>query len=1514
MKQKVIASLCALALLLGMIPAAAVPASAAEMTAGITHATTTINNATGEFKAGFAKICINPTNDESLPLGGYDKGTTRVNKDANGNTMGQALYMDDNGDGYVISGKGGDIVDFNAKLDGLFATAIALQDRNGHIAVLISMDGITTGSDVVTDTGSTKGARTLIVKAAKEQLDYTVESNSIMVNASHSHSGIYMYGTSTADYRDDLRGWLTTVAVAAMEDMQPATISMGSALTENMNFDRHYYTTQHDVNGDRELSEEEKQNTAYISGDNKGPWLTGEEMQSVKEVDPYIYMLQFTRTDGTSILLANWRAHPKCNSTRTSQYGKDHRNCTSSDYVNTFRYELEQQGYRVAFFQGAAGNVNTYSDVADATNTETLNENGDQTGNLYGKKLAEDALDGLSSMEAVDAGAIRTTSSLETGNLDYSKKDLYNIISVATVSSVWESVIAGELTGNEIFTTLIYKNDWDSMKSMTVMDFMADYFNYSGAYDEADDQVNSDHEEYGDIVDKVAKALQTHYKINSKYHLNACYDDRNLTATTGNFTLYAISIGDSIGFVFAPFELFDSNYQKDVLTELDLDASYGRPFVIGYSNSGAGYMPDSDAYEYMGRGSYEVNQTDYAQGTAEAIAARTVEMLNGLQAAPTAECAYCGAVDWYSYDNVRGPGNTTAPVGHYYLTQDWEYGDNYQKQVNGQLCLHLNGHSYANQSTTTGKAFVVNKNGVLNLMGTGVVEGQAVKNGSNGGVIEVNGGEVNVYSGVTVRRVDNTDAAEPQFSVLGGIVYIGSGEFNLRGGILENGIASAADSTNTYGGGVYVKSNGTFKLHSGIVQNCNASRGGAVCNYGTTQLLGGSITGSDATVNGGAVYNAGTLTIDGTNISQCTAGVLGGSIYNSANVTLTSGEINGGHAATGGNIYNDKTDKSNGVFVQNGGTVTGGNSTGEGGNIYNKGTYEQNTDSLVTSGVATSNGGNIRNAGIYNQKAGTVSLGDSSAAGGNVYNTGTYTLLEGSITDGETLVEGSGSGGNIYQAGGSFTVGATTDTDDTLPVISGGTAKRFGGNAWVHNGTFTLYSGTVSGGTATKYGYGHNIQTNGGITNLFGGKVVSEKNSGTNIRLNRGNTVAIAGDFVLEGQSLELTADDSKLNLAGTFTGSVQLTGGSAADGRILGTAAEGSYLKKDGLTFGDGTYKVAINGTNELILTNGESSTVVCQILNADRTVKQTYTSFAAAVEDFDAAEDGSIKLLADLTYIEEISKEVTVEMNSKNMAASILECGAFYGIEHVTDDFDIAEEKVGVLTVFAGAPEVESTDGTNRYMALPGENSTYTFHAFKLDTKKGLRSWGGEDYGTGLYYQGVYEVDQMVAQAANNGDVIFGIRMTLDKTAADQGRIPIEQDLNDCDELLAGRNVSVRAAIYGMMPRNNAVAAQEDPDAYIAANDLSKYPITSLSYFKIGDTYLLDTDPEDKKTISLKQAILRVDAAYSSMNPDQKEGLNKMAITYTDVFASWTTNGDSPFENIGKLNVDISDYFSKK
>lgn len=251
-------------------------------------------------------------------------------------------------------------------LDYIQATCIAITDAEDNTVLLITQDIVQPCKAVI--------------ETVRDSINETtgVPQEHIMLAATHTHSGPDVNGSAAAilAYQALLANRLVEVAKQAMEDRMPAEMYIGSAETENLSYVRHY----------------EMEDGSY-AGDNFGDWSLS-PVKHATEVDPTIHLLKFAREDGPDVILANWRAH----AIKTGGAAKYN---ISADFIAPFRDTIEQKlDCKFAYFQGAAGNVNSSSRIGA--------ENTDPDYRKYGAQLAACAMEGLENMTKIEPGLLQT--------------------------------------------------------------------------------------------------------------------------------------------------------------------------------------------------------------------------------------------------------------------------------------------------------------------------------------------------------------------------------------------------------------------------------------------------------------------------------------------------------------------------------------------------------------------------------------------------------------------------------------------------------------------------------------------------------------------------------------------------------------------------------------------------------------------------------------------------------------------------------------------------------------------------------------------------------------------------------------------------------------------------------------------------------------------------------------------------------------------------------------------------
>ena len=166
-----------------------------------------------------------------------------------------------------------------------------------------------------------------------------------------------------------------------------------------MNWSRHYY--YFDENGEKQYY-----------GDQFGSKPSGVTGYRVREGDTTMHMVSFERTDKQPIIIVNWRAHPHRSGGR-EKYTLD------ADVIGATRaYMHAKTDYLFAYYQGAAGNMNTTSRLSGETyKSGKITE--------YGNELGRQLINGMNKLQPAETGLIETAKILYDAEVDHTQDDKY---------------------------------------------------------------------------------------------------------------------------------------------------------------------------------------------------------------------------------------------------------------------------------------------------------------------------------------------------------------------------------------------------------------------------------------------------------------------------------------------------------------------------------------------------------------------------------------------------------------------------------------------------------------------------------------------------------------------------------------------------------------------------------------------------------------------------------------------------------------------------------------------------------------------------------------------------------------------------------------------------------------------------------------------------------------------------------------------------------------------------------
>lgn len=296
-------------------------------------------------------------------------------------------------------------------LDDVCVTCLAVTDEADNTVLLFSVDSSGTGGQTTTK---------ILRKVEKAT---GVPQANIFYSATHTHSGPYNVAAST-----ELEKASVEAAEAAMATRAVAKMYLGSAQTQGLNFVRHYLMSD-----------------GSCVGDNHGVVMPGAtRVGHMTEADNEMQLVKFVREGQKDILVMNWQAHP------TLAAGVDF-TAISADFVGPCRTEIEEElGCEFVYFQGASGNLNAFSQIADES------PNG-RNHVKHGQALAKTAINAVKNLQEAPLGAVKIATSTYTAEND---KDSSEVLAAMVV---YQDVIAGGGTDDEaeLATGGLINSNWE---------------------------------------------------------------------------------------------------------------------------------------------------------------------------------------------------------------------------------------------------------------------------------------------------------------------------------------------------------------------------------------------------------------------------------------------------------------------------------------------------------------------------------------------------------------------------------------------------------------------------------------------------------------------------------------------------------------------------------------------------------------------------------------------------------------------------------------------------------------------------------------------------------------------------------------------------------------------------------------------------------------------------------------------------------------------------------------------
>ena len=204
----------------------------------------------------------------------------------------------------------------------------------------------------------------------------------IYFGATHTHSAPanrFTDNEAEGKYRGEFIQYIPQAAKLALQDLAPATVEACKFDIEGMNFVRHYIM-----------------NDGTYAGSNFGSTASGYK-EHTYDVNHEMILVRFPREGKEPVILVNWAAHPANPYDEAIGWLN-----ISADHPGWCREELEKlSGAKVAYFNGASGDVVPNSQITEINHGLNAKE--------YGQKLGQIAYEHLSELKAVEVDNVEAT-------------------------------------------------------------------------------------------------------------------------------------------------------------------------------------------------------------------------------------------------------------------------------------------------------------------------------------------------------------------------------------------------------------------------------------------------------------------------------------------------------------------------------------------------------------------------------------------------------------------------------------------------------------------------------------------------------------------------------------------------------------------------------------------------------------------------------------------------------------------------------------------------------------------------------------------------------------------------------------------------------------------------------------------------------------------------------------------------------------------------------------------------
>lgn len=408
----------------------------------------------------------------------------------------------------------------------LKATTVAITDKQNTTVLMVTLDLQSIG-DAYAEQFSQ------IISAATG-----VPADQVYISTTHTHNcpSVTDGSQGNARYVAYLGSQLVTGAVNAMADRGSATMKTGQFETQGLNYTRNYY---YYLNND-------KTTEPIYFGDQFGQAPQNKEtIYRIREGDHTMHMIEFARSGKKPVLIVNWRAHPH-RSGGMWTYSSD------ADVIGATReYFQNNTDYLFAYYQGAAGNMNTTSRISGETFGNKTQMGVAKYIKVFGDELGRQIMtNGIPKLKTAATGLIQTDSYVYAAPVNHDDEIYYE-----DAQRLWD-------------------------------------------YHEANpDKMDSYQEQINEANSLNPDGTRKYEGVYSVYHAQQIIARHNL-GETKDIHINTFSIGKSVAFCTSAGEIWDR-----VGEEMEERSEYPETWFMAYCDGGVGYIPygvagNYESYEY----------------------------------------------------------------------------------------------------------------------------------------------------------------------------------------------------------------------------------------------------------------------------------------------------------------------------------------------------------------------------------------------------------------------------------------------------------------------------------------------------------------------------------------------------------------------------------------------------------------------------------------------------------------------------------------------------------------------------------------------------------------------------------------------------------------------------------------------------------------------------------------------------------------------------------------------------